>query len=175
MKAYLCIEDTKEVVQSNVDGEERAAKAIAKAIVHERKLKTISSTDHLAHIVNRVKKPFSKYSTVNPATKTFQAIRIAVNDELNELIKFLLAAERVLVSGAYLAIVTFHSLEDSIVKKFFKQNSLDCICPSSFPICNCDIKPKLKIINRKVIVPSKEELIKNSRCRSSKLRIAECL
>ena len=77
--------------------------------------------------------------------------------------------------GGRIAIITFHSLEDSIVKNFFKQNSLDCICPPTFPICNCNTKPKLKIINKKVISPSEKELIENSRSRSAKLRIAECL
>ena len=172
--AYDLVNQLSESELSNIIfyyGEERAAKAIAKAIVHERKLKTISSTDHLAHIVNRVKKPFSKYSTVNPATKTFQAIRIAVNDELNELIKFLLAAERVLVSGAYLAIVTFHSLEDRVVKNFFKCRSGSKKSVSRyFPQINID-PVTFRELNKKVIKPSDNELRENSRARSAKLRI----
>ena len=152
--------------------EEKKHKKIAKNIVKYVQQGKMNTTFDLKESIKEVINPKYLNKTLS---RVFQAIRIKVNNELDNLKILLNNSIKHIKKGGRIAIITFHSLEDSIVKNFFKQNSLDCICPSSFPICNCDIKPKLKIINRKVIVPSKEELIKNSRCRSSKLRIAECL
>ena len=108
-------------------------------------------------------------------SRVFQSIRIKVNNEIENLNLFLSHSLKYIKKGGRLAIITFHSLEDSIVKHFFKENAISCVCPPSFPICNCDHKAKLKIINKKGIKPSTQELKNNSRARSAKLRIAECL
>ena len=152
--------------------EEKKHKKIAKNIVkyaHEGKMNT---TFDLKESIKEVINPKYLNKTLS---RVFQAIRIKINNELDNLKVLLNNSIKHIEKGGRIAIITFHSLEDSIVKNFFKQNSLDCICPPIFPICNCNTKPKLKIINKKVISPSEKELIKNSRSRSAKLRIAECL
>ena len=152
--------------------EEKKHKKIARNIVkyaHEGKMNT---TFDLKESIKEVINPKYLNKTLS---RVFQAIRIKINNELNNLKVLLNNSIKHIKKGGRIAIITFHSLEDSIVKNFFKQNSLDCICPPIFPICNCNTKPKLKIINKKVISPSEKELIKNSRSRSAKLRIAECL
>jgi 16S rRNA (cytosine1402-N4)-methyltransferase len=152
-------------------GEERNSRKIARAIVEYRKNKKIETTKELEEIVVE-SVPFRK-SRFNPATKVFQALRIAVNKELENLEKFLENSIEVLNSGGCLAVISFHSLEDRIVKRFFRANTGGCICPKELPICVCNQERKLKIINSKPITASKEELKENVRSRSAKLRIAE--
>ncbi len=156
-------------------GEDRHARSIAKAIIRNRPIET---TAELAQIVTKSLGRFmsknSKYEK-NPATRTFQAIRIAVNEELLSLEKFLENAYASLEPGARLVIITFHSLEDRMVKQFFKSKSLQCICPPRHPVCTCNTKPGLKILTKKPIVASSQEIDFNSRARSAKLRAAEKL
>ncbi len=135
-------------------GEERLARRIAKAIVAYRKKKRIETTSELARIVESV---YKRRGRINPATKTFQALRIAVNNELKDLEKFLKEAPLVLNKGGRIVVISYHSLEDRIVKRVFINN------------------PVLKRINKKVIVPAREEVIANPRARSAKMRVAEKL
>ncbi len=149
-------------------GEERASRKIAEAIVANRPL---VSTQELADIIaNAVGYTTKK---IHPATQTFQALRIAVNNELGTLEAFLPQALEELKPGGRLAIIAFHSLEDRIVKQFFRKESSDCICPSEIPICVCDHKAQIREISRKPIRPSEIEVSQNPRSRSARLRIAE--
>jgi 16S rRNA (cytosine1402-N4)-methyltransferase len=145
-------------------GEEHQAKRIARAIVASR---PISSTVQLAAVVER-----AIGRRKRPATKTFMALRIAVNDELKALSDALPQALNVLASGGRLAVISYHSLEDRIVKGFFRRESKDCLCPPEAPICTCNHKATLKILSPKPIRPSAEEVARNPRSRSAKLRIA---
>jgi 16S rRNA (cytosine1402-N4)-methyltransferase len=111
----------------------------------------------------------------HPATRTFQAIRIAVNDELGGLEKILPTAIEVLKPGGRLAIITFHSLEDRIVKHYFQKESRDCLCPPGQPICTCGHRASIRLVQRKPVIPDKDEVKTNPRSRSAKLRIAEKL
>jgi len=151
-------------------GEEKSARKIAKRIMENRKLKKIETTKELEAIV--VGNATSKRG-INPATKIFQALRIAVNNELENLEVFLKESIDVLNSKSRLAVISFHSLEDRIVKQFFRANTGGCICPKELPICVCNQEEILKIITRRPIRPSKEELKENLRSRSAKLRVAE--
>jgi len=149
-------------------GEERRAKRIARAIVNAR---PVESTGQLAQIVsNSVGRAGGRR---HPATKTFQALRMAVNDELGQLQKGLEAADGKLSAGGRLAVIAFHSLEDRMVKQYFKRESSDCICPPDQPICTCGHKASLRIITRKPIRPSQAEVSNNPRARSARLRVAE--
>ncbi len=155
-------------------GEERLALPIAREIVALRKKNPINSPSRLSEIVSDVYARFyKKRSKINPATKVFQALRIAVNDELKNLKKVLPGAIEVLAKSARLAVISYHSLEDRIVKDFFREESKNCICPIEIPICRCNHKKNLMIITKKPILPSEKELISNNRARSAKLRIAE--
>lgn len=149
-------------------GEEKNAKAIAKRIVEARKEKAIDTTTQLAEIVGS-----KQGNRLHGATKVFQALRIVVNDELGNLEKFLTGSVAKLEKGGRVAVISFHSLEDRIVKKFFQTNARGCVCPKEFPVCICDHKSKLKILTRKPIVASDEELSQNPRARSAKLRVAQ--
>ncbi len=153
-------------------GEEKKYKKIAKNIVKYSKQDKMNTTFDLKEAIQDVTNPRYLNKTLS---RVFQSIRIKVNNEIENLNLFLCNSLKYIKKGGRLAIITFHSLEDSIVKHFFKENSISCICPPVFPICNCNSKAKLKIINRKGILPSEEELKNNSRSRSAKLRIAECL
>lgn len=106
-------------------------------------------------------------------SRVFQALRIYVNDELGDLKKLLAESVELLKPGGRIAVISFHSLEDRIVKEFFKYESLSCICPPEFPVCQCEKEKRLNILTRKPVVPSDEELKENPRARSSKLRVAE--
>jgi 16S rRNA (cytosine1402-N4)-methyltransferase len=152
-------------------GEERASRQIAKAIIGKRPIRT---TGELASIIKGVM-PRKKGMRVHPATRTFQALRIAVNDELGAIESVLPQAMRVLAPGGRLAIISFHSLEDRLVKQYFRQESRDCLCPPKQPICTCGHKAILKEINRKPIFPGDEEIVRNPRARSARLRVAEKL
>lgn len=154
-------------------GEERYAKSIAKAIIEGRKDRPIATTQELSDIVkNAVPKKY-QIAKGHPAKKTFQAIRIEVNNELNILKTTLDKMIEHLNPGGRICVITFHSLEDRIVKLNFRNNENPCTCPPDFPVCVCGNKSKGKVITRKPIVPSDEEVENNKRSKSSKLRIFE--
>jgi len=153
-------------------GEERFAGPVASSIVRAREQKPIASTLELAGIVASAI-PNAKREKQHPAKRTFQAIRIAVNDELAAVEQALDAALPVLNEGGRIAVITFHSLEDRIVKSFFAAKAKGCTCPPEFPVCVCGKKPKLRLVNRKPIISGDAELTDNPRARSAKLRVAE--
>lgn len=154
-------------------GEERYAPAIAKAIVKRRQESPIETTGQLVSIIRAAMPPAALREKQHPAKRTFQAIRIAVNDELGELPPMLQAASQLLASGGRLAVISFHSLEDRIIKKTLQELSTGCTCPPNFPVCVCGKKPKMKLVTRKPIVAGAAELVYNPRARSAKLRVAE--
>lgn len=154
-------------------GEERFAPAIAAAICRRREEKTIETTFELVDIIRSAMPPAALREKQHPAKRSFQAIRIAVNDELGSVSKALRDAIPRLNPGGRMAIITFHSLEDRIVKNAFAEAARGCTCPPEFPVCICGNKPKVKLINRKPIVSGEKELNVNPRARSAKLRICE--
>jgi 16S rRNA (cytosine1402-N4)-methyltransferase len=149
-------------------GEERASRRIARAIVHARPLRT---TRQLAEVIARVSGGHRGH--IHPATRTFQALRIAVNQELKALEEFLPLAVQALLPGGRLAVIAFHSLEDRIVKQYFRTESRDCICPPEQPVCTCGHKASLIEITRRPIVAGEEEIRNNPRSRSARLRVVE--
>lgn len=153
-------------------GEEKYASSIAKGIVAAREREPITTTLQLAEIV-KANVPQKVRRDGHPARKTFQAIRIAVNDELNVLDKGLNDAFTLLGKGGRLAVITFHSLEDRIVKQKMAGWCQGCICPKDFPVCVCENKPKARLVNKKPVCANETELTKNPRARSAKLRICE--
>lgn len=153
-------------------GEEKYASSIASGIVKAREEKRIETTLELAEII-KANVPQRVRRDGHPARKTFQALRIAVNDELGELQKGLDGAFEMLGSGSRMAVITFHSLEDRIVKQKMAEWCSGCTCPKDFPICVCGNKPKAKLISRKPICANETELAQNPRARSAKLRICE--
>lgn len=155
-------------------GEERFASSIASAIVRHREKGKIETTLQLAEII-KLSVPAAKRRDGHPARKTFQALRIAVNGELDRLEEGLDAAFSLLVPGGRLSVITFHSLEDRITKKKMASWCTGCTCPKDFPVCVCGNKPKGKLVYRKPIEASLEELDKNPRSRSAKLRCFEKL
>lgn len=155
-------------------GEEKYAKSIANNIVKARQEKEIETTGELIEII-RQSMPAKSLREKHPAKRTFQAIRIEVNSELDSLKKGLESFFSLLKTGGRMCIITFHSLEDRIVKEYFKSLVNVCTCPPEFPVCVCGKKPLAKIITRKPILPSEEELNKNPRSKSAKLRILEKL
>ena len=154
-------------------GEERFAKSIAKAIIEARADKPIATTQELSDIVKKAVPTKYSIKKGHPAKKTFQAIRIEVNNELNILQQTLDKMIEHLNPGGRICVITFHSLEDRIVKLNFRKNENPCTCPPDFPVCVCGKKSKGKVITRKPIVPSEEEIEINKRSKSSKLRIFE--
>lgn len=154
-------------------GEDKFAKNIAKHIVAAREKKEIETTGELIEIIKAAIPAKVRATGGHPAKKTFQAIRIELNQELEVLQNSLDEMIDLLEDGGRICIITFHSLEDRIVKTIYKTNENPCICPSHFPVCVCGKKPKGKVITRKPIVPSDEELEYNSRAKSSKLRVFE--
>ncbi len=151
-------------------GEEKASRKIAKAIVTERKLKMLTMTTQVNDIVSKVVgERFLKKSL----SRIYQAFRILVNNELDELKDFLDKSIDLLNPGGRLAIISFHSLEDRIVKEFFKSEAKSCVCPPEVPVCICDKMSTLKILTKKPIIANAEEIANNSRARSAKLRVAE--
>ena len=154
-------------------GEERHSRAIARRIVSSR---PIESTHQLARIVAGsifAAKGQAKHGSIHPATRTFQALRIAVNDELGHLEKFLREAIAVLSPAARIVVITFHSLEDRLVKEIFRQAAANCVCPPRQPICNCQKKSELLVITGKPILADNKEVLANPRARSAKLRAGE--
>ena len=150
-------------------GEERAARRIARAICDQRPIMT---TGKLAKVVEE-KIGKSKKLRIHPATKIFQALRIAVNQEFENINTGLSAGLELLADRGKFVVLTYHSLEDRIVKQFFKKESLNCICPVNIPVCICDHKSRLRIVNKKVKTPSSGEIQNNPRSRSAKMRIVE--
>ena len=156
-------------------GEERYAPQIAGAICRRREDKPIQTTLELVDIIRSAMPPQALREKQHPAKRSFQAIRIAVNDELGSVEKAMESAIELLNPGGRLAVITFHSLEDRIVKNAMTEAAKGCTCPPNFPVCVCHKKPKVKLISRKPIVASDEELEVNPRSRSAKLRICEKL
>lgn len=151
-------------------GEERDFKKISRAIEAARKLAPIKSTTELADIIRKVANP--RYVNDSLA-RVFQAIRIEVNDELEVIKKVLEQSVEVLEKGGLLLVISYHSLEDRIVKHFFKEEEKQCVCPIEIPYCVCHKQPRIKIITKKPVTPDAEELAKNPRSRSAKLRVIE--
>lgn len=156
-------------------GEERYAPQIAAAICRRRENAPIKTTLELVDVIRSAMPPAALREKQHPAKRSFQAIRIAVNDELGSVEKVLEDAIPLLNPGGRLAIITFHSLEDRIVKTAMTAASKGCTCPPSFPVCVCGNKPKVKLISRKPMVATQEELDVNPRSRSAKLRVCEKL
>jgi 16S rRNA (cytosine1402-N4)-methyltransferase len=148
-------------------GEVRQNRKFARAIVRNRPLKT---TGQLADLI--LQESGGRRGRIHPATQVFQALRIAVNDELGMLESGLEAAVKLLKPGGRLAVISFHSLEDRLVKNFIRDQSRDCICPPQQPFCTCDVEPTLKAVTRKVVRPSEQEIARNPRSRSAKMRVA---
>ncbi len=154
-------------------GEERWARRIAQFIVKERENKPIETTGELVDIIKKAVPKGARKDGPHPAKRTFQAIRIEVNGELEVLQRAIDDVAARLAVGGRLCIITFHSLEDRIVKEAFRKQENPCICPPQFPVCVCGKKPLGRVITRKPILPSKEELEGNPRSRSAKLRVLE--
>lgn len=156
-------------------GEENWAARIASFIVNARKEKKIETTGQLVEIIKAAIPAQARREGPHPAKRTFQALRIAVNDELGALKEAMGSAIQILKPGGRLSVITFHSLEDRIVKNEFQRREKPCTCPPSFPVCICGKKPELKVLARKPVLPSAEELEQNPRSRSAKLRTAQKL
>ena len=156
-------------------GEERYAPAIAKSICRARETTPIETTLQLVEVIKSAMPPQALREKQHPAKRSFQAIRIAVNGELDALPPMLNAACEHLKTGGRLAVISFHSLEDRIIKKTMQELATGCTCPPNFPVCVCGKKPKMKLISRKPIVAGEAELTENPRARSAKLRLAEKL
>jgi len=154
-------------------GEEREAKRIARAIERERALRPIETTGRLAGIIAGAVPARFQPRSIHPATRVFQALRIAVNDELGSLKDGLSGSFDVLKGGGRLAVISFHSLEDRIVKVFFRGLATGCVCPPRFPQCVCGQRPRATLVTRKSITPSEEETGLNPRARSARLRVVE--
>jgi 16S rRNA (cytosine1402-N4)-methyltransferase len=154
-------------------GEEKFASSIVKNIIKEREIKEIETTLDLVNIIDKSIPTKFKVTGGHPAKRTFQAIRIELNKELDVLKNTINDMINSLDEGGRLCIITFHSLEDRIVKHMFRENENPCTCPRDFPVCVCNKKPKGKIITRKPILPTKDEMEQNSRAKSAKLRIFE--
>ncbi len=156
-------------------GEERYAPLIAAAIERRRTQKPIASTFELVEVIRSAMPPQALREKQHPAKRSFQAIRIAVNDELASVSDMLHAAIPRLNAGGRLAVITFHSLEDRLVKNAMQDAARGCTCPPEFPVCVCGKKPQVKLVTKKPIVSGEEELARNPRARSAKLRVAEKL
>ena len=154
-------------------GEERYSSRIAKAIVTVRETAPIETTLQLVVVIKSAMPSAALREKQHPAKRSFQAIRIAVNGELDALPPMLSAAVEALNPGGRLAVITFHSLEDRIVKQTMKELATGCTCPPNFPVCVCGNKPKIRLVSRKPIVSGETELEENPRARSAKLRVAE--
>lgn len=157
-------------------GEERWSKRIAAFIVEARARQPIETTQQLVSVIKAaIPKGVRDKEEQHPARRTFQALRIAVNDELGALEEALTKAVKALVAGGRLGCISFHSLEDRVVKQFMVSAAKDCVCPSGVPQCVCQVEPVLRLLTRKAIAPSAEEIRVNPRSRSARLRAAERL
>ncbi|MBQ9805436.1 MAG: 16S rRNA (cytosine(1402)-N(4))-methyltransferase RsmH [Clostridia bacterium] len=156
-------------------GEERFSSRIATNIIRHREKAPIETTGELVEIIKQSIPAAQRDGGHHPAKRSFQALRIEVNSELDVIAPAIRSAVRLLAPGGRIAIITFHSLEDRIVKQAFAELAQGCTCPKNFPICVCGNRPKLKVITKKPILPDAEELEINPRARSAKLRVAEKL
>lgn len=156
-------------------GEDKFARKIARAICRNREMAPIETTTQLSEIIKSAFPPSARFADKHPAKRTFQAIRIEVNGELDGLDRAVSDFAEMLKPGGRLAIITFHSLEDRIVKRTFSELARGCTCPKDFPICVCGNKPVIKLVNHKPITAAKEETDANFRAHSAKLRVAEKL
>ncbi len=154
-------------------GEEKFAKGIALAIERQRQKAPIETTQQLVEVIKSAIPARFKREKGHPAKRTFQALRIAVNREIDVLQQGLDSAFSILRPGGRLAVITFHSLEDRIVKKKMASWCQGCTCPPEFPICVCNKKPKAKLVNKRAIEPSRQEVEENPRSKSAKLRVCE--
>lgn len=154
-------------------GEERYSRRVAAAIVRERKIHPIETTTQLAEVIKQAFPAAARYGDKHPAKRTFQAIRIEVNGELDGLEAALKSFVSHLKPGGRLAVITFHSLEDRIVKNTFGELAKGCVCPKDFPVCVCGRKPEIALVNRKPMVAGKAEQNHNKRAHSAKLRVIE--
>ncbi len=154
-------------------GEELMAGRIARAIVERRKTAPIERTDELAGLIASAMPARMRHGRIHPATRSFQALRIAVNDELTSLHRGIASGIDSLKEGGRFAVITFHSLEDRMVKDLFRDASRGCTCPPDLPVCACGGKPRLRVIARRPIRPGEAEMERNPRARSAKLRTAE--
>ncbi|WP_278683803.1 16S rRNA (cytosine(1402)-N(4))-methyltransferase RsmH [Paraclostridium bifermentans] len=154
-------------------GEDNWDKRIAKFIVEGRKEKNIETTGELVEIIKKAIPKKARIDGPHPAKRTFQAIRIEVNNELGVITEMIDDAASIMNEGGRICIITFHSLEDRIVKNAFRDLATDCICPPHIPICQCDKEALVKVITRKPILPTDKEIEENPRSRSAKLRVAE--
>ena len=152
-------------------GEERRARAIARAIVKGREQSPLRTTGELSRLVQKV--VGNRERRIHPATRTFQALRIAVNDELGQLERFLEPAARALRPGGRIAVISFHSLEDRIVKHTFRRLAGRCTCPPGLPVCRCDPQRVVTVVTRSAVRPDEDEVARNPRARSARLRVAE--
>jgi 16S rRNA (cytosine1402-N4)-methyltransferase len=153
-------------------GEEKNSRNIARAITSKRKVKKIDTTTELRDAIEEITSPNYLNKTLS---RVFQALRIYVNDELETLKTFLTKSVDLLKVKGRIVIISYHSLEDRIVKEHFKYETLDCVCPKDYPVCRCDKEKRLKILTKKPVTPSVEEINLNMRSRSAKLRAAERL
>ena len=154
-------------------GEERYSGRVAAAIVQQREESPIETTGQLAQVIREAMPAAARREKQHPAKRSFQAIRIEVNGELRAVEQAMEGSVDKLLPGGRLAVISFHSLEDRIVKKIFAQQAKGCTCPPEFPVCVCGKKPRLKLISRGVITAGQKELDENPRARSAKLRVAE--
>ncbi len=176
LSAYVVVNEyTKEELTRIIKdyGEERWAKRIAEFIINERKIKPIETTFELVSVIKKAVPKGARADGPHPAKRTFQAIRIEVNNELGILEDTINDMADLLKPGGRICVITFHSLEDRIIKNVFRNLENPCTCPRDFPVCVCGKKPKLKVITRKPVLPGEEELENNRRAHSAKLRIAE--
>ena len=150
-------------------GEVRNSKRVAEIILANRPLHTT------AELADLIKEKMAQRGRIHPATQVFQALRIAVNNELAELERGIEAAIDVLEPGGRLAIISFHSLEDRIVKHTFRNLSKDCLCPPEQPVCNCNVRAKVRLVTRRAVKASNDEVLSNPRSRSARLRAVEKL
>lgn len=154
-------------------GEERHAARIARAIVAERQRTALRTSGQLVDVIKKAVPARDRRRGPHPARRTFQALRIVVNDELGALEEGLRAGVAALKPGGRIAVISFHSLEDRIVKRIFTELAADCECPPELPVCRCNRRPSVRIVTRKPIVPDEDEVANNPRARSARLRVAE--
>jgi len=154
-------------------GEERYSRRIAEAIVTERKINKINTTGELAEVIWNSVPVSYRHGRIHPATRTFQALRIAVNGELARLKEALEGALSILKPGGRMGVITFHSLEDRIVKHYFREMAKECICPPEVPVCSCRGVRIVELLTKKPVIPADEEIMDNMPSRSSKLRVIE--
>jgi len=167
----LSEKDLADLIYAN--GEERYSRRIARAIMEAKHNAMLTSSTVLAELIERSVPPAYRHGSIHPATRTFQALRIAVNGELSRLLDLLEAAFRILEPGGRMGVISFHSLEDRIVKNFFREKNRDCICPQEAPICKCGGQRELTILTKKGISAGEEEIRRNPPSRSARFRAAE--